>query len=572
MTNKSLYDVIERTVELAGPRASEAGLSIRCDIDPHFRQLHRFDERLFSQLLSNLLSNAITYTADGEVSVAGTCSPATDGSDEQPYEVTVADTGPGISPPIRRIMFTLPEEREGLTDYPEIGVGLIIAKQLSDMLHATLTIDSGMGQGTVARIQGQIAPGETSDTAMVFADALRNTFALVIDSNIAARRLLEAHLRAWGIDVQAVLDINAGIAAAARNAEQGRGISMVFVRHDTNSEGLANLNAALAGSSLHRNAMLVVVGSDLSTTSSTSLTGTAAKMHLATPLQPSALYDCIAQHPDIRDEVERQVVASATADGDQRRVLLVEDNVVNQCVAKEILKRIGVAVAVANDGVEAVDFLQRESVDFVFMDCQMPNMDGFDATREIRQRLGLTKLPVVALTANALAGDRERCLNAGMSDYLAKPFTKDQLERMLDKWTLRQPSGTSTFEEPAVISDEKLLDTKALGQIRMLDEAGQSTIFDEIVSEYLNSAVTLTGEIDTAVTSVDTDTVARIAHALKSSSAAVGLAFFSTQCAELERLGKNSDGGAVTQLWAEMKPIHERSMALLTRERERQVA
>ena len=261
------------------------------------------------------------------------------------------------------------------------------------------------------------------------------------------------------------------------------------------------------------------------------------------------------------------------SDPSGRHVLLVEDNIVNQCVASEILKRIGVTVDIANNGVEALQMLVDTHYDFVFMDCQMPEMDGFEATRRIRARGDLGELPVVALTANALSGDRQSCLDAGMTDYLTKPFTRDQLKAMLDKWTTgRIAVATEAMDGTSGFASIELVDQAALNEIRMLDNDGESSIFDEIIGEYLTSSATLVRDIEAAIAQRQADAVARSSHALKSSSAAVGLSFFAQQCARIEALGMAGDIAQITELWTQAENCYRRSVDQLTGNSNRQVA
>ncbi|MEL7310329.1 MAG: response regulator [Pseudomonadota bacterium] len=568
MPTLSFHDVVEAAVELAAPRASQSGLALHCRIEPACKELFEFDAWCVTQLLSNLLSNALGNTTNGSVEVLADCGETEQGTR---FSMEVRDTGPGIPAEIRKIMFTLPDQREAIANAQRVGYGLVISRQLCELINAELTIDQPETGGTIARVKGVFGnkQGDRSGEHPL-PDALRNSHALIIDHDIAARRLLEAHLRSWDINVSTELDIASGITTLRNRKAQGRLIGMVFVSADTPRSALATFVDMLRTSPEFKDILLVMLGDDSTTGSFATLSGPLANMTLSKPVRASALFDCISRHPQVR------AIVSGPAGSDDpdapTRVLLVEDNVVNQCVATEILNRIGVQVEVANHGGEALRALDQAPFDFVFMDCQMPEMDGFEATRRIREQGRFRDLPIVALTANALSGDRQRCLDAGMSDYLTKPFTKEQLETMLDKWTTREMTNIidTLSHSDTVIVD--LIDESALLQIQMLDVEGDTTIFDEILDEYLNSSEELTSKIAAAARDGDCKEVSRCAHALKSSSAAVGLAHFSSQCSELEALASEQAVEAVRALWATAFETFKRSIVALAERRSKRVA
>ncbi|MGB7444961.1 MAG: response regulator, partial [Coleofasciculaceae cyanobacterium] len=466
---------------------------------------------------------------------------------------------------VQDIMFALPDQRETMDETNNIGFGLVISRQLADMVSATLSVDSTIGAGTRVTVTG---PTNTACDGQRYTGAitaaLRDTQALIVDADIAARRLLEAHLRSWGVDVRSVLDFESAVERIEKASQRNHSISMVFASDQIGSASVQQLRDALGNCEQHRDAMLVVISAGHTGT----LASRISNVMLHTPIQPTELFDCIAQHPYVNAQDETE--SSGQADT-IRQVLLVEDNIVNQCVASEILKRIGVNVDIANNGVEALQRLDSKHYDFVFMDCQMPEMDGFQATSEIRQRANLEKLPVVALTANALSGDRQRCLDAGMNDYLTKPFTKDQLEAMLNKWVnIEHASPTQT--DDSAFGETELINSVALDQIRMLDSPGETSIFDEILGEYQRTSDELVTQIGVAVEGDDGKEVSRCSHALKSSSAAVGLACFARLCGELEQLGKTNDIAEIKACWLKAERCYRESLPLLTDARNRMVA
>ena len=581
---RSLHEAIEATVELAAANASEQGLGLICKIAPECRDIHGFNAWCVTQIITNLISNALRYTETGAVTVTAACERNVI---TEKFSVSVSDPGPGIAPDIFEAMFALPDQREILPGGDNLGFGLVISRQLCEFFDGKLDIHTEHGVGTTATLTAPIEDDvDSNQDNSVLTAAFRNTFALIIDSDVAARRLLEAHLRSWGLYVMSVLDKDSALKVISDEQHNGRQISMLFVSHEMSEPDLTEILAELESSG-NPDAMLVMTGADLTTGRLRIKHKSYGDATLTTPVKASELFDCISKHPFVAANVEQDsdtdATASAQAADSSKQVptiLLVEDNIVNQCVASEILKRIGVDVSVANNGLEAVAALDRNSYDFVFMDCQMPEMDGFEATRQIRARPALADLPVVALTANALSGDRQRCIDAGMSDYLTKPFTKQQLESMLAKWlgesripSLQPAEPVRPVQSlPIDKAEVALIDHSALDEIRRLDTDGESSIFDEIVAEYRVSSKDLMASIEHAVTGDDADGAARAAHALKSSSAALGLRHFGELCARMEQIGRQNEVNMLSELWPALHDTYQQSLAALETATGRKVA
>jgi len=266
---------------------------------------------------------------------------------------------------------------------------------------------------------------------------------------------------------------------------------------------------------------------------------------------------------------------SATQDvppGFGGRVLVVEDNPVNQQVAAAMLESLGVAYALADNGRIALDRVRQERFDLILMDCQMPEMDGFEATALIRARQceGLLpgKLPIVALTANAVEGDRERCLAAGMDDYLSKPFTRERLATALGRWLPliedlvepANPSETDTAEPPTGPARSSAINIGFLDQLRALDPAGGMGLTRKILQVYLDSSGNLIAQIEQAIAAGDGETVRRAAHSLKSSSANVGAETLSGCFKQLESMGRDGKLAKASTEFTETRREYEQAV------------
>jgi CheY-like chemotaxis protein len=255
------------------------------------------------------------------------------------------------------------------------------------------------------------------------------------------------------------------------------------------------------------------------------------------PVRQSQLYDCLATGmatgpPDLSQRSSASPEATSVLYG---RILLAEDNPVNQEVAEGMLKAFGCQVQVVGNGQAAVNALSHTPYDIVLMDCQMPVMDGFAATAVIRKNKHT--LPIIAVTANAIAGDRERCLAAGMNDYLSKPFTHAKLREILERWL--PPPKPGQPDEPAINSDAApTIEHQAWDAIRALQRKGQPDVLAKVMTLYLDSSRTLMEALRQAVPAQDASAVREAAHSLKSSSATLGAIVLAEHCKELEAMGQ----------------------------------
>jgi CheY-like chemotaxis protein len=385
------------------------------------------------------------------------------------------------------------------------------------------------------------------------------------------------------------------------------------------------LARAIKGDSAIRGVRLILLSSVLHDYDARQLGEVGFQAHLIKPVRQSQLLDCIAscmgaaqRQPSAPSMEEPPLVSSAegaltlprrigmakedSADGEpplatpaeraallRRRILVVEDNAVNQEVTKEMLAIMGCRVEVAKDGGEAVAAVKARAYDLVLMDCQMPIMDGFEATEVIRniETRGRSKihLPIVALTADAVEGDRERCLAAGMDDYLAKPFTQDELRDMMEKWLLRGPNSASQsppatdgVEKSAEIANTKempvpgplearagdtSIDGGALANIAALQRAGSPPILSKVIPAYFESSRQLLETLCLALGHGDPDAARQAAHALKSSSANLGARKLASLSKQLEDSGRANSLENAGPLLERIKIEHGRVVAAL---------
>jgi two-component system sensor histidine kinase/response regulator len=433
---------IEDVVALFAERAHEKGLELACLIDPGLPAAVRGDPGRLRQVLTNLVSNAIKFTDAGEVAIR--VSGIDEGADQLRLRVEITDTGIGIAPEQQARLFQSFSQGDSSTTrrYGGTGLGLAISKRLAEMMSGEIAVVSEPGGGSTftvtARFEKRPVAAVPAPTAN---DQLRPWRVLIVDDNLTSRRILDTYVRSWGM-ASAVAEDGAGALGMLR-AAAGRGepFDVVISDLDMNAmDGLSLSRAIRADGSLGtpRFVLLASVGHR-------GLAGLArsagAAATLRKPLRQSQLLSALAAvlyTPNAPADFSIAVPRTSAAAAQEHapiRILIAEDNVLNQRVARRMLEKRGFASDVVGTGRQAVEAVARGDYDVVLMDCQLPEMDGFAAAREIRLLCGRAgRIPIIAMTANALQGDRERCLAAGMSDYLAKPVVPADLDVVLKHW------------------------------------------------------------------------------------------------------------------------------------------
>ena len=434
-----LTEVIEGPVELMAPRAREKELELSCFIDAGARRVVRGDPTRLRQIVLNLLSNAIKFTTRGAVSI--TASGERIGPGRSRITITVADTGIGISQALAGRLFDKFEQGDSSVNrrYGGTGLGLSICKQLLDLMDdATIAAEERRGGGTVFRVVLTLPDGESvPNQGVVDLTILAGLRVLVVDDTEMNRIVFRRQLSDEGIEVDEAPDAASALAALRRAEEEGRPYDIVLLDHDMPGMTGDHLGETIRLHVEWRQPKQILVSS-VDRPMGSAHARNPFDAALIKPVRHRALVDCLARvmgdglPPFPMPASAGTAPVAATGAG---RVLLVEDNEINQILAAELLRGAGYEVEIAGDGLQALDAVARADWDLILMDVQMPNLDGFEATRRLRTQ-GIT-LPIIAMTANAMAGDRERCLAAGMDDYLSKPLDLDELVARVGRWCAR---------------------------------------------------------------------------------------------------------------------------------------
>ncbi len=429
----NLGDAIDDVATLVAESARAKGLELVAYCHSEVPTMLRGDVGRLRQVLLNLASNAVKFTSEGEVVIrAGLSGPA--GEDAVRVRMEVVDTGIGIAAGDAERLFEPFSQADASTTrrYGGTGLGLAICRRLAQAMGGTIGVDSDPGHGSTFWLElpfaRATATGSPPRTKPQLAHGLR---VLVVDDNDTNRLVLGAQLLAWDIPADVASDGFVALDRLRHAAGAGRPYDLALV--DMAMPGMNGLELARAVSAdpALRSVRLILLSSMI--VDSEEAAGAGFAVRLTKPARVSQLHDAI-----LRALAPPQVTSARPAQPAPRsspsrgRLLVVEDNAINQAVAKGIAAKLGFDCDVAGNGLEALEALARRRYDAVLMDCQMPEMDGFEATAEIRRGPAPTNcVPIVAMTASALVEDRDRCLHAGMDDYLPKPIKAGDLDAVL---------------------------------------------------------------------------------------------------------------------------------------------
>jgi two-component system sensor histidine kinase/response regulator len=449
-----LRDCLEGTMKTLGLRADEKGLELLCEVAPEVPEVVSGDSTRLRQVVVNLIGNAIKFTDRGEVALK-VCVKSEDGSFCL-LHFTVSDTGVGIPPEKHKLIFEPFSQADTSTTrkYGGTGLGLTISARLVTMMGGKIWVESEVGRGTQFHftLGLQTSEMQIETRAIASPEVLRGAAVLIVDDNSTNRRILEGMLKRWQMKPTSVDGGEMALARLAAASQAGTPYRLVLtdmhmpnmngfelVERIRNSPGLSTATIMMLTSAGHR--------------------GDAARCqelgvsaYLLKPIRQAELRQAIAKVLGARDGsdptplITRYSLQDAQDPSASLRVLLAEDNPVNQMLAARLLEKRGHQVVVVANGRQALAALEKEKFDLVLMDMQMPEMDGFEATLAIREKEkgGEMRQPVVALTAHAMKGDRERCLAAGMDGYLSKPIRPQELDEILEGYAAsRRGAGDS---------------------------------------------------------------------------------------------------------------------------------
>ena len=444
----NLRDSLESNLRTLALRADEKGLELLCELAPEVPEMVRADANRLNQILINLVGNAIKFTHEGEVAVKVQVDAG--GQEDRVLHFEVADTGIGVPPEKQKVIFDAFAQADTSTTrkYGGTGLGLTISTRLLEKMGGKIWLESEVGKGSRFHFTLPVAvvdPERVEIGKAAPPEILRGVRVLVVDDNRTNRRILEGMLKRWEMRSTSVEGGEDALAElpAARRAEDPYGLILLDM-HMPKMDGFELVERIRQRPELSTaTIMMLTSAGHRGDAERCNKLGISA--YLLKPIRQSELREAIARVLGARESKGAIPLITRYSLHDERdpesvlNVLLVEDNLVNQRLATRLLEKRGHRVVVAGNGREALETLGKAKFDLVFMDIQMPEMDGIEAISAIRQKeIGTDRrLTVIALTAHAMKGDREKCVTAGMDDYLSKPIRPQELDEILERYLVR---------------------------------------------------------------------------------------------------------------------------------------
>ncbi|NDY72953.1 histidine kinase [Desulfobacter hydrogenophilus] len=583
--NFNLPALVNDVAQMLAQKAHEKKLELIVDLAADLHSDISSDPSRIRQVLTNLLSNAIKFTDQGEVVVQ--VRNIKDSQETTKVQFLVRDTGIGLSEEDQLRLFQPFSQADESTTrkYGGTGLGLAISKQLVELMGGEISCSSQPGQGAEFRFTLTCKKASTTSiVAAVPALELQGVRGLIIDDNATNRNLLIHQLATWGGKQDSAENGIQGLAKLRQAAAAGEPFDMVILdMHMPKMDGLDVARLIKKDPSISSTRMIMLTSAGIRGDGKLAKEA-GIKVYLTKPVRQIDLYNSLVtlmngSPSETHELITKYNLKKETITFDAK-ILLAEDNLVNQQVTEAVLRKLGCQVDLANDGLEAVSCAENSLYDMIFMDCQMPRLDGYEATGKIRQQKNKAKkgthTPIIALTANALSGDREKCLAAGMDDYISKPFGQNQIIEILKRWlpdNLKlapqqspEQSLSPVAMEVAASADADVIDQKALDNIRSLQGQGAADLLSRIINLFVEETPNQLENLQQAICDKDAGTVCSIAHSLKSSSANLGAMKLSALLRDLEEKARRNVLTDTPSLFLQIENEFKRAEKLLQAE------
>ncbi|TAJ25951.1 MAG: response regulator [Nitrospirae bacterium] len=606
-----LRATVEDVLELLAEPAQSKGLELACLLHANVLTSLHGDPGRLRQILTNLIGNAVKFTPQGEVIVS--VSQVEEADQTVVVRFEVSDTGIGVTPEGRAHLFQPFTQGDSSTTrkYGGTGLGLAICKQLTELMEGTIGVDSTPGKGSTfwftARLGKQTAAPPTAPNPRIRIEGLR---ACVVDDNATSQKVLELALKGWGMRSVSAANGPQALEQLRAGAMRGEPCDLAILdMHMPDTDGLA-VACMIKADPLLANVRLVLLTSYGRRGDAEGARQLGVLAYLAKPVRHAQLYHCLTTVMALPEGestwpagapalVTRHSLNEATIRS-RPRILVADDNTINQKVAVRILETLGFQAEVAADGQEAIEAAGRMPYAAILMDCHMPVMDGWEATREIRKReaspareasdeirgtryasrdtndVAPRRVPIIAMTANAMPRDRDKCLAAGMDDYLAKPVKTAELERTLQRWIptfhpshVQQPRTAEPDRPRSETSPTALnapVDPKTLAALRELVGEEDPHFVESLIGQFLQEAPRRLATLREAIGRGHAKDVEEAAHGLKGICGNLGVCRMAGLAADLQALAESGNLARSSTLLSQLQEEFDRARPMLAAE------
>ena len=559
----SIREILEETMRTFGVTAGEKHLELVCDIRADVPQVVVGDATRLRQVVVNLLGNAVKFTDRGEVVLQADVQRLTEHDVELHF--TVRDTGIGIPKDKQELIFQAFAQADGSSrrKYGGTGLGLTISARLVAMMGGRLWLESVPGQGSTFHFTAgfELAQPLSEKSEAEVHGSLSGISTLIVDDNPTNRRILEMTLMQWGMKPITVAGGRAALAELRRAAEAGNVIPLVLL-----DAQMPQLDGFATAARIKRDPglstatiMMLTSGGQRGDADRCRQLGISA--YLSKPVRQWELREAVLRVLGLRPQrgASRRLVTrhSLQETHQQLRILLAEDNAVNRELTVRILSKRGHSVTVAANGKLALEALETQAFDLILMDVQMPEMDGFEATGAIRKQEAVTgtRIPIIAMTAHAMKGDRERCLAAGMDGYISKPVQAEELLKLAEAFATGDGGPIDSAKEPVhSVMDRNL----ALARVD-----GDESLLADLAKLFIEESPKMLAAVRQAVSSKDPERLQRAAHSLKGAVATFAAQNACEAALRLERLGRAGDLADAEKAYASLESQIERLRSVL---------
>jgi two-component system, sensor histidine kinase and response regulator len=540
----NLRTVLEGTLALLAERCQTKRIELASFIEPAVPTWLRGDAGRIRQVLNNMVGNAIKFTENGEITVRVSCDTESERKCELRFKVS--DTGIGIAPETQRKLFEsfVQVDTSTTRKFGGTGLGLAISKHLVEKMGGKIGLESALGKGSTFWFTVRLQKSPALQPAVDRNHRLVNMRVLVVKDNTTSGQFLHEQIIAWKMRNSAATTGADALDSLRRAAREGDSYPLTIIDSELpNMDGLALAREIKADPEIAGTQLILLADFD-KRISSEELRAAGFADCCFKPVRQSTLFDCLASVMQESPATLHSFAVPAVTPGPQRqkvRVLIAEDNAVNQKVALGQLKQIGYPADTVPNGLAVLEALEHTHYDIILMDCQMPGLDGYEATRRIRAHKKNSPQPyIIAMTAHAMPGDSDKCLAAGMNDYISKPLVFESFSAALNrglsagaKTTMLNNNETGGMQNES----ERALCKKTLQGLKELGSDMGESFFSQLLETFEHDAVEHLAALRSAVTGGDTGRLCGEAHALKGASLTIGARGMADICQRLENVG-----------------------------------